>query len=459
MPTLNINDTPLNDKKEIEKLYKEQLSKHTGKRHVVSNTETLLKASSIAKPLDQILLRPGTYGGGKVFIKKGVLVRPYEENLENNTVVFKNIRLVIEGGSLVGVTYDDQGGTTLANTIRVTSEVSLVFHNVFKNITMAKEVHKFLSVETGANGSKVIYNKALNTYSYLFTLDENDDAEVALDVEFNFNDFENCKGYYFQAGQLGKAGQHGQTSWGEFIGNVVKNSESAELKVSNFYCSHNVFVEVENGFNLRIGSFNTISNNIFVGGKRASRIFGRGHLIENNLVINPEKAVFIYCRGSLEDQFRVLENAHHVLASRVKTIGNTIIAPKQHCFYVGDAQTGMKGTGNRTVKDRKAANYPHYEPYNPSGLEFQGNHLHTVDTPLITFKDNETLPNLNDGYPSILPQYSEYKDMRVGVNFLYKPKQESTDFVTPENYGNIISILREQDISTEIGSGFKENYP
>lgn len=392
-------DTGVNSAKPIDW---EKLFSQRSKVHDVSTAAALDAALKIVQPTEGIRLAPGTYTGGAS-----------RRNISQPDVVVGPARAGEPGERLTtlnGGQYAISGARALLGGVRITSSgVAPLNMIIMSGVGSRLEDFDLIDINTKTEKSRVVVidrrahdsvvRRALvaGITGFAVVLDSPQSEGVAQRVSITHSTFARCSSYYFQAGQWGNEVDQ---SFSEFAYNQVRDSDSAEIKVSDFFCHHNSFYRVGNGFNFRIGARNTLERNRFEGGRRACRIFGADHRILNNIVITPELFSIIIAEGSLLEQFREHSNAHHVVAQRILVAGNTLQHGARGGILIGDVQTGMLGVGKRGASSPGSADWPHYEPYSPSEVTARNNTFIGTQGLGIAIRRPTTRPASGDQYPA-----------------------------------------------------------
>lgn len=299
-----------------------------------------------------------------------------------------------------------------ANMIQLNAPATQLLDADLIDITTASDKSRVVLISQHANDAYVRGNVLRRVGGYVVVMDSPKGNGVARRVGISYNEFDNCHSMYFQAGQWGNA-EDVSDSW--FTYNKVTACYSAELKVSMFKCYRNRFEDVVKGFNLRIGKRSTVRQNLFIGGERASRIFGTDHYVEGNIIQRPQFYALILCEGSLAEQFRVHPNAHHVRAEDVSIENNYIEHGVRGGILIGDRQTGMLGTGSRTARKPTSSSWPHYEPYSPSDIEVTKNTFVGHEGRSIALRTPDTAPATADKYP-MRPSLNKYYGIEIRGN-------------------------------------------
>lgn len=402
-----------------------------GKTKIVGNSDDLLRAMSDTEPGGKILLKGGVYGD-KDFHSKVPYTHIYSDLTESPIEeiprpVFKNSRLILwgKGSSLSRVAFNDNGNTTKSNLIQIRGIDSSILGITFANLKPASRNSPLIVLFSSADNAIIRNCEFRNLFGLNLTLREDLEGKVATNVIINNNLFVDCHDYFLQAGQYGLPNKDAFSSFGNFSYNKVINCRSAELKVSDFTVSSNSFTNLKQGFNLRHGDRNKIHKNLYRGGDYAGRIFGEYHSISGNIVLNPLLYSFGLPTGSLKDQFRVLNNANHVVSKYVEFTDNYLTSGLQSVFKIGDPQPGKLGMGSS--REPKSPDYTHYEPYTPSNILIKRNVLDVGMGVPFYLHNPDTVPNNLDGYPIESLSGPAYLNVRSKDNTIFFSNEGKED--------------------------------
>lgn len=417
-------DTGVNAIKPIdwEKLFLER-----SKVHDVTSTQQLDQALRVVKPTEGIRVAPGTYTGAdsrRTISQPDVIVGPLKAGKHGErTATFSGGQFGIAGArSIVGGIRFTSSGVAPANMIIISAPGVRLEDFDLVDINTKTEKSRVLLVDRRAHDVRIRQGLITDSTGYTVVLDSPRGEGIAQRVSVSYCTFARCSAYYFQAGQWGNEIDQ---SFGEFAYNQVRDSEAAELKVSDFFTHHNSFYRVNQGFNFRIGNRNVLERNRFDGGRRACRVFGGDHKIIGNVVIAPELWSLIIAEGSLQEQFREHPNAHHVAASRVMVEDNLLQHGTRGGILIGDRQTGMRGVGKRGASGPDSRDWPHYEPYSPSDITVRKNTIFGQQGLSVALRRPDTRPATADQYINH-PTLNRYTGIQIHENnFLLSPGASS----------------------------------
>ena len=382
----------------------------------VKNSEELKKALNDAQDRDGIRLADGVYTATtrRVVRANNVVVGP------KSPAAHRERGVTIDKGQ-TGI-YGKEclfGGVRVTSTVTAMPEMFVVAGEKTRvadiDIVAARpktdKGRVFLFANT-AHDSSVSGALFESITGFACVLDVPRDKDVAKRVAIHHNDFYKCSSKFFQAGQWTSA-----QSFGQFALNSVRECSESELKVSNFGCLYNDFYRNEKPWNFRIGDENVLAFNRIVGGRAAVRVFGSRHGILRNIISDMEHYGVMLCEGSLQDQFRDLGNAHHVVASDVIIEGNLIYPGGRGAILVGDRQTGMLGVGKRGADSPDNADWPHYEPYSPQDIRVLRNIVYAGGR-TFALRKPDTRANSRDGYPDH-PWLNKYAGIELRDNIVF----------------------------------------
>lgn len=396
----------------------------------VKTAAQLNNALATAQDRDGIRLDDGVYTSTvrRALRAKNVVVGP------KNSATHRDRGITIDKGQ-IGI-YGDEclfGGVRVTSTVTAMPEMFVVAGKKTRVadvdiVGVRPKTDKgrvFLFANT-AHESTVSGSLFESITGFACVLDVPRDKDVAKHVAIHNNDFVKCTSKFFQAAQWTPA-----DSFGQFAFNSVRECSESELKVSRFTCLFNDFYRNEKPWNFRIGDENTLAYNRIVGGRAAVRVFGARHSIIGNIISEMENYAVILCEGSLQDQFRALDNAHHVVASDILIDGNVIYAGGRGAILVGDRQTGMRGVGRRGADSPDDADWPHYEPYSPQGVRVLRNIVYAGGR-TFALRRPDTRANSRDGYPDHA-WLNKYSGIELKGNIVFAdPKADLGDQETKD---------------------------